>query len=197
MLKENNTAVVCFQFNFGYKNWHKIYSKNSKICYILVWTSGFHNPFVHADYRPKRSFGQGNIFTPVCHSLHRGGVPAPNFFWGCLLQIFGGVPAPNFGGCLLQIFGGVPAPNLGGVSAPNFRGGCLLQIFWGGSSNFRNTVTVRPVRILLECILVLTCLWTSNGVLTKSLWCLVLVWLGMCRFKQRGLRDYLVCGLTL
>ena len=24
-------------------------------------------------YRPKRSFGQGNIFTPVCHSVHRGG----------------------------------------------------------------------------------------------------------------------------
>ena len=27
-------------------------------------------------YRPKRSFGQGNIFTPVCHSFcSRGGVP--------------------------------------------------------------------------------------------------------------------------
>ena len=25
------------------------------------------------NYRPKRSFGQGNIFTPVCHSVHRGG----------------------------------------------------------------------------------------------------------------------------
>ena len=25
-------------------------------------------------YRPKRSFGQGNIFTPVCHSVHRGGL---------------------------------------------------------------------------------------------------------------------------
>ena len=24
-------------------------------------------------YRPKRSFGQGNIFTPVCHSVHSGG----------------------------------------------------------------------------------------------------------------------------
>ena len=23
-------------------------------------------------YRPKRSFGQGNIFTPVCHSVHGG-----------------------------------------------------------------------------------------------------------------------------
>ena len=26
-------------------------------------------------YWPKQSFGQGNIFTPVCHSVHRGGVP--------------------------------------------------------------------------------------------------------------------------
>ena len=25
------------------------------------------------NYRPKRSFGQGNIFTPVCHSVHGGG----------------------------------------------------------------------------------------------------------------------------
>ena len=34
------------------------------------------------NYRPKRSFGQGNIFTPVCHSVHRGGVSAPNFRGG-------------------------------------------------------------------------------------------------------------------
>ena len=72
-------------------------------------------------YRPKRSFGQGNIFTPVCHSVHRGGVCSG----GCLLQIFGGVSAPNFSGGLLQIFGGR------GESAPNFQGGCLLQIFRG------------------------------------------------------------------
>ena len=26
-------------------------------------------------YRPQRSCGQGNIFTPVCHSVHRGGLP--------------------------------------------------------------------------------------------------------------------------
>ena len=28
----------------------------------------------------KRSLGQGNIFTPVCHSIHGGGVPGPG---GC------------------------------------------------------------------------------------------------------------------
>ena len=26
-------------------------------------------------YRPQRSCGQGNIFTPVCHSVHRGVLP--------------------------------------------------------------------------------------------------------------------------
>ena len=85
-------------------------------------------------YRPKRSFGQGNIFTSVCQEFcsrgggvwsDPGGVSAPNFRGGVCskfsLQIFGG-----WGGCLLQIFGGgrVSAPNFwGGVSAPNFRGG--------------------------------------------------------------------------
>ena len=27
------------------------------------------------NYRPQRSRGQGNIFTPVCHSVHRGDLP--------------------------------------------------------------------------------------------------------------------------
>ena len=27
---------------------------------------------LHYYYRPKRSFGQGNVFTPVCHSVNRG-----------------------------------------------------------------------------------------------------------------------------
>ena len=83
-------------------------------------------------YRPKRSFGQGNIFTAVCHSFcsHGGGVSGPNFRRGGLLQFFGG------------------------------RGWwCLLQFFGGGvCSNFRNTVNIRPVRILLECILLVLCL---------------------------------------
>ena len=51
----------------------------------------------------KRSLGQGNIFTPVCHSVHGGGVcswrgacswgvPAPGgcLVWGCLLLVGGG-----------------------------------------------------------------------------------------------------------
>ena len=49
-----------------------------------------------AYYRPKRSFGQGNIFTPVCHSVHRGGgvgIPAclaGQSRRGVGLQFFGG-----------------------------------------------------------------------------------------------------------
>ena len=31
--------------------------------------------FSYTFYRPQRSCGQGNIFTPVCHSVHRGGLP--------------------------------------------------------------------------------------------------------------------------
>ena len=31
---------------------------------------------LHTYYRPQRSCGQGNIFAPVCHSVHRGGVSA-------------------------------------------------------------------------------------------------------------------------
>ena len=33
-------------------------------------------------YRPQRSCGQGNIFTPVCHSVHRGG-GLPQCVMGC------------------------------------------------------------------------------------------------------------------
>ena len=37
------------------------------------YESQFHlTNYMNVCYRPKRSFGQGNIFTPVCHSVHRG-----------------------------------------------------------------------------------------------------------------------------
>ena len=122
--------------------------------------------FAQAYYcRPKRSFGQGNIFTPVCHSVHGGGVLG--LVWGGFLQILGGVS--NFsvgsskflGGCL-QFFGvGGSSKFLGGVRgvSPNFRGvsnfsGGRVPPNFRGVSNFRNKVNIRPVRILLECILV-------------------------------------------
>ena len=122
-------------------------------------------------YRPKRSFGQGNIFTPVCHSVHRvGGYPSmpcrsvPGWVGipACLasqsrggevcLQFFGGVS--NFLGGL-QFSGGL---HFGGVKGgpPNFFF-FDFWFLWGypppGTRHW-NTVNVRPVRILLECILV-------------------------------------------
>ena len=93
-------------------------------------------------------FGQGNIFTSVCHSFcSQGGWSGPGR-GGELLQIF-------WGG--LEIFGGGVPPNFRG-GPPNFQGWGSPN-FWGVPTNFggglhRNTVNVRPVRILLECILV-------------------------------------------
>ena len=100
-------------------------------------------------YRPKRSFGQGNIFTSVCHSFcsrggglsgpggvvwSRGGLSGPGgvFFWGGSSKFSGrGVP-PNFGG---GVFLGGP-PNFGGVSfwgvPPNFGGGVSFGGSFGG-----------------------------------------------------------------
>ena len=95
-------------------------------------------------YRPKRSFGQGNIFTPVCHSVHRGecsrycfnfGGGAPDF-----ALIFRGV---FFGGGILGGSSKFSGGYFGGVGPPNFGG----VLHW-------NMANVRPVHILLECILV-------------------------------------------
>ena len=92
------------------------------------------------DYRPKRSFGQGNIFTSVCHSFCSWGGP-PIFRGGAWSRE---VP-PNF-------LGGQSGPR--GVP-PNFRGGWGFSKFAWGGFVYRNTVNVRLVRIILECILVL------------------------------------------
>ena len=46
--------------------WQKIFL-NTSIFLILLLVFGYY-------YRPQRSCGQGNIFTPVCHSVHGGGV---------------------------------------------------------------------------------------------------------------------------
>ena len=75
-------------------------------------------------YRPQRSCGQGNIFAPVCHSVHRGGV--------CLSACWDTTPPPP----LEQ----TPPPPRSRPPPPGSR--------------LRHTVNKRPVRILLECILV-------------------------------------------
>ena len=71
-------------------------------------------------YRPHRSCGQGNIFTPVCHSVHREGLPQ------CML----GYHPPGVG---------TPPQE----QAPP------------RADTPRHTVNERPVRILLQCILIL------------------------------------------
>ena len=111
---------------------------------------------VRCYYRPKRSFGQGNIFTPVCHSVHRGwGSPAclAGQSWESLVSgggspIFQGV-CVGIPACLagqspggsgpggLQFFGGVSPIFQGGLQflgVSNFSGG--LQFFWGISNFF-------------------------------------------------------------
>ena len=86
----------------------------------------------------KRSLGQGNIFTPVCHSLHRG-VPAPR-----------GVP--GLGGCLLP----GSACSSGGLlpGGPAHGGACSRGVPDGGPPR---QLLLQVVCILLECILVFDC----------------------------------------
>ena len=80
----------------------------------------------HSDYyRPQRSCGQGNIFIGVCLSTGGGG--------GCLPQ------------CML----GCHTPHPPGWRAPP---GWRTPPLPG--SRLQHTVYERPVRILLECILV-------------------------------------------
>ena len=96
------------------------------------------------------------IFLHLSVILFTGGGVCSKFSGVCVCsKCLGGV-CSKLGGVCSKFSGGVSASNFRGwVSAPNFGGGCLLQIFGGGvCSNFRNTVNVRPVRILLECILV-------------------------------------------
>ena len=82
--------------------------------------------------------GQNNIFTPVCHSVHRGGGAIPAY-------IAGGIPACLAGGLLCRgvCCGGVPGS--GGVYL--LPGG----VWWRPPGR----LLLRAVRILLECMLVL------------------------------------------
>ena len=132
----------------------------------------------------KRSLGQGNIFTPVCHSVHRGGVR------GCS----GGVCGCSGGACMVALGwvhgcsgghawlllrgghawllrGGVRSCSGGCVVAPGgacmvapggmhgCSGGACVVALGGGrawdTTRYGDTVNERAVRILLECILVL------------------------------------------
>ena len=106
-----------------------------------------------------------NIFTPVCHSVHRG-------VWLGALVLAGSGPrgsglrgSPIFRGVSnflggLQFFMGV-LHFFGG--SPIFWGSPIFgrsPIFWEGLH--RNMVNVWPVHILLECILVFVIKFSEN-----------------------------------
>ena len=106
-------------------------------------------------YRPKRSFGQGNIFTSICLSRGVGVSQHALQVSPGGLQFFGG--SPIFRGAAK---GGPPNFFGGGEFIFNF---CFL---WGYTpppgTRHRNTVNVQLVRILLECILVIYCfIWNA------------------------------------
>ena len=46
-------------------------------------------------YRPQRKLREGNVFTPVCHSVHKGRVSASGSGGGCLPLGPGGVHPPG------------------------------------------------------------------------------------------------------
>ena len=146
-------------FIIGFSNIF-IFSNDRPFVYPIIYTNIFPRQSGRHIYRPQRSWAKV-IFLQAC-VCHRGG---GRWWWWSgpgwrVLQIFGGGGwYPNLGGGCLQIFRGV---------SPIFRG--------EGSSNFfyfffqflpppkillgctitppPETVNARPVRILLECILV-------------------------------------------
>ena len=89
----------------------------------------------------KRSLGQGNIFTPVCHSVHGEGRRAW-LLWGGHAWLLRG------DAWLLRGGGGMR-----GCSQWGCVHGCLGGHAWDTMTH-GDTVNERAVRILLECILV-------------------------------------------
>ena len=73
----------------------------------------------------KRSLGQGNIFTPVCHSVHRGGacVVAPR---GACVVALRGVHGCSRGACMVAL-GGVHGCSRGGMHGCS-GGACMVAL---------------------------------------------------------------------
>ena len=87
-----------------------------------------HPTGMHSCYRPQRSCGQGNVFTGVC--LSTGGGVCLSACWDAIPPLDGEPPL-------------MENPPLDGEPPPGSR--------------LQHTVYERPVRILLECILVIYC----------------------------------------
>ena len=98
-------------------------------------------------YRPQRSCGQGNIFTPVCHSFcsqeGRGSA-----------SVHAGMPAPPDQADPPGTRD--PHPQLGRPPPPDQADTPRTRQI-PPESRRQHTVNERPVRILLECILVFFC----------------------------------------
>ena len=87
-------------------------------------------------YRPQRSCGQGNIFTPVCHSVHRGGSAS----------VHAGIPPPLNQADPPRTRQTPPQDQ---ADTPPDQADAPPR-----PGRLQHTVYERPVRILLECILV-------------------------------------------
>ena len=133
--------------------------------------------FLLSYYRPKRSFGQGNIFTPVCHSVHREGgsgkenPPRPDTPpngeppWTRPDTPPDGEPPPQ----TRHPPDGEPpprpdqTPSLMENPPPGWRTPHPHGMENPPGGRLRHTVYDRPVRILLECILVRLCYPTNRN----------------------------------
>ena len=145
-------------------------------------------------YRPQRSCGQGNIFTPVCHPVHRGGgspagrtPPRP----GRTPPGPGRTPPLRLGRPLPGTRENHPPPDQGepthppgtrenppptpgrnrgpGRTPPRDQGDPPDQGEPPPGSRLQHTVCERPVRILLECILVVFFFCRTGGTWTTCL----------------------------
>ena len=79
--------LLLFPSKWHCHRWDSIwrpFSKQKHLSFLTILTG--HSYIFTA---PKRSLGQGNIFTPVCHSIHRGGV--------CLSACWDTPPPPRQG----------------------------------------------------------------------------------------------------
>ena len=117
-----------------------------KLSVILLWLL-FHS----TNYRPQRSCGQGYVFTRVCDSVHRGCLPQ------CILRYPPRKEAP-------AQEGSPPGrwhprkeapPQEGNTPPPRRKHPPRKEAPPGRKHPPRHTVNERPVRILLECILVM------------------------------------------
>ena len=104
----------------------------------------------------KRSLGQGNIFTPVCHSVHRGACVVALGGVGTCVVAWGGMRGCSWGGMHGSSWGVHGCSGGHAWLLPGGRHAWLLGRRAWDTTKYGDTVNERVVRILLECILVYT-----------------------------------------